>query len=193
MIPVRFREWAVAFIAAMVLVWAFTAGLDFYHRHQGAKAEQVSTQQAQEADHHAQTAESIPGQSAELAAAQAEVDRLRKKLASRPAPLAPLPPVGSDGDQAGLGDVAVLHGQIAERDELIQAQDRQIGALKLALSDEQRRSGEFREAYEAERRATAAQAAATKAWKEAVTTSRWRGRIEGFALGAALGYVGGRR
>mgnify|MGYP000990923618 CR=1 FL=1 len=40
---------------------------------------------------------------------------------------------------------------------------------------------------------TAAQAAATAAWKQAVATSRWRGRVEGFAAGVALGYVGGKR
>lgn len=37
-----------------------------------------------------------------------------------------------------------------------------------------------------------AQEAATEAWKQAVTASRWRGRIEGFAAGVALGYVGGK-
>lgn len=76
---------------------------------------------------------------------------------------------------------------------LIEAQAGQIAALGLALTDEQRRSEQFRLAYESERKATAAQEAATRAWKQAMTTSKWRGRIEGFAAGAALGYVGGRR
>lgn len=73
--------------------------------------------------------------------------------------------------------------------ELIQKQDAQIQGLKLALSDEQKRSEQWRLAYESERKAQAAQQAATEAWKQAVTTSRWRGRVEGFAAGVALGYV----
>ena len=179
-------------LALILGALAAMAGFESCQRHKAEQAEQVSTQQAQEADSHAQAAESIPVHQAELAAAKADVERLRKKLASRPAPLAPLPAVEPDGGSGGGGDVAVLREQIAERDELIQAQDRQIAALESAYADERKRSAEFREAYEAERRATAAQAAATKAWKEAVTTSRWKGRVEGFAAGIALGYVGGR-
>lgn len=83
---------------------------------------------------------------------------------------------------------------------LIEAQDVRIGALEAqvtgletAYSDEQARSEQFRLAYESERKATAAQEAATRAWKQALTTGKWWGRIEGFAVGAALGYVGGRR
>ena len=75
---------------------------------------------------------------------------------------------------------------------LIREQAGQIGALKLALSDEQKRSGEWKAAFESERKARMAQEAATEAWKKAVTTSRWRGRVEGFAAGLALGYVGGK-
>ncbi len=86
------------------------------------------------------------------------------------------------------------------RDELLAAdavliakQDAQIQGLTVALTDEQARSEQFRLAFEAERKATAAQQAATEAWKKAVTTSKWMGRAQGFAAGVALGYVGGKR
>lgn len=78
---------------------------------------------------------------------------------------------------------------LAAQDELIAKQAGQISTLKVALTDEQARSEQFRLAFESERKATAAQQAATEAWKKAVTTSKWRGRIEGFAAGVALGYV----
>lgn len=73
--------------------------------------------------------------------------------------------------------------------DLIDKLQTQVGGLKVALDDEKRRSEQWRQAFEAERKATAAQQAATEAWKKAVTTSRWRGRAEGFVAGVALGYV----
>ena len=168
-------------------------GLDSCRHKAGSAAEAQAQQHVQEADSHAQAAQSIPDHSAELAQAQAEVDRLKRKLAAIPKPLAPLPAVGSDGDQAGLGTVALLQSRVDAQDELIKAQDHQIDRLKAALNDEQSRSWQWQQAFENERKARQAQEAATEAWKKAVTSSRWRGRAEGFAAGLAIGYVAGSR
>lgn len=82
---------------------------------------------------------------------------------------------------------------IQEQDTRMQALEAQIAGLDRAYADEKRRSEQFRLAYEHEQKARMAQEAATEAWKKAVTTSKWSGRLEGFAVGAALGYLGGRR
>lgn len=123
--------------------------------------------------------------------ARAEVDRLRKKVASQPQ-LVPGP--------AGAGEPVQPLPATDHRDELIASQQVLIGeqdkkitlqaeALRLALV----RGDEYKAQAVDERKARMAQEAATEAWKQAVVTSRWRGRAEGFAAGLALGFVGGRR
>lgn len=198
-------------LALIVGSLAVLAGLDSCHRSQGESREHQAAIHEGEATTHAQAAESIPDHTAELAAlkaetacARAEVDRLKQKLARPsvagpavvpvPLPTVPQPPVGSVGGEDERGDlVERLQAQNTAQAELIEAQDRQIKGLELALSDEQKRSSEFKAAYEHEQKARMAQEAATKAWKDAVSTSRTRGRLEGFAAGLALGFVGGRR
>lgn len=200
---------AAAGLGLVLLALVALAGVDSCRRHQGGQAEQQAQQHIQEAEHHAGAAEALPDhtqaiQRAEARATSAEADvarersenaRLRRLVeAERWARVSD--PAGPDAP--GSEAVPVDH-----RDELLAADvvliaklDAQVAALKgengelrLALGDEQKRSSEWKAAYESERKATAAQAAATKAWREAVTTSRWRGRIEGFAAGVALGYV----
>lgn len=185
-------------VAALALIWV---ALTFagHHRAQQGQAQEIQSSVHQgEAQAHVQAAESVPDHSQALAStaadsarAWAEVRRLRQLVDAKPPALPdPAIPPSTSGDAAS--DLRTQQLLAADR-TLIEAQAGQIEALGLALADEQRRSAEFKAAYEAERKATAAQAAATEAWKQAVTTSRWRGRIEGFAAGVALGYVGGRR
>ena len=192
-------RYAALGLGAILLVLVSLAGVDSCRRHQGASSETQAAIHQGEANAHAQAAQSIPDHSQALAEAQAGVDRaraevarLRRLLAAQPRPGVPS---NARPDPAPAEPVAPDH-----RDELLVAQgdliDRlqaQVGGLKLALSDEQARSEQFRMAFEAERKATAAQAAATRAWKQAVTTSKWRGRIEGFVAGVALGYLEGKR
>jgi hypothetical protein len=187
-----------ALAVGLLIWWGVATAMDAYHQHQGAAQEQVSHQQDQEAQSHANIAQQIPDHAADLAAAQADVDRaraevarLRKILASKPSvpvsdPVNPNPPLAPS--------VAPDHRDetIAALDVLVRAQDSQIAGLKLALTDEQKRSSEWRAAYQHEQQARLAQEAATNAWKASIKESRWRGRIEGFALGTALGYVGGK-
>lgn len=186
-------------LGAILLVLASLAGVDSCRKRQGSQAEHQAAVHQGEANAHVQQAQAVPDHAAELAqakadvaGARAEVERLRRIVAAQrrqgvPDPAGPAAP--------DPGPVAPDH-----RDELLAAdavliakQDAQIQGLTVALTDEQARSEQFRLAFEAERKATAAQQAATVAWKQAVTTSKWRGRIEGFAAGVALGYVGGKR
>lgn len=186
-------------LGAILLVLASLAGVDSCRKRQGSQAEHQAAVHQGEANAHVQQAQAVPDHAAELAqaktdvaGARAEVERLRRIVAAQrrqgvPDPASPAAP--------DPGPVAPDH-----RDELLAAdavliakQDAQIQGLTVALTDEQARSEQFRLAFEAERKATAAQQAATEAWKHAVTTSKWRGRVEGFAAGVALGYVGGKR
>lgn len=186
-------------LGAILLVLASLAGVDSCRKRQGAQAEVQSAIHQGEANAHVQQAQAVPDHAAELAqakadvaGARAEVERLRRIVAAQrrqgvpdqAGPAAPDPgPVAPDHRDALLAADAVL----------IAKQDAQIQGLTVALTDEQARSEQFRLAFEAERKATAAQQAATEAWKQAVTTSKWRGRVEGFAAGVALCYVGGKR
>jgi len=182
-------------LCALLAVLASLIGVDSCRQRQGWQAEVQAAIHTGEANAHVQQAQAIQDHAAELAqaktdvaGARAEVERLRRIVAAQrrqgvPDPAGPAAP--------DPGPVAPDH-----RDELLAAdavliakQDAQIQTLTVALTDEQARSEQFRLAFEAERKATAAQAAATEAWKKAVTTSKWRGRIEGFAAGVALGYV----
>jgi uncharacterized protein (DUF3084 family) len=192
------KKAAYALAAALLIGWGLVSGLDAYHKHQGAHQEQWSHQQDQEAQSHANSAQQIQDHAADLAAAQADVDRaraevarLRKILAAKPSvpvsdPADPNPPI--------VPAVAPDHRDetIAALDVLVRAQDAQIAGLKLALTDEQRRSGEWQAAYQHEQQARLAQEAATNAWKQSVKESRGRGRIEGFVAGIAMGYAGGK-
>lgn len=184
---------------ALGLLGALVFGVDASRKHQGSAAEIQSAIHQGEANAHVSQAQAIPDHAAELATAKAdvagaraEVERLRRLLAAQGRERIPDPECSHATDPA---PVAPDHRDelLAADAVLIEAQAGQIAALGLALTDEQRRSEQFRLAYESERKATAAQEAATRAWKQAMTTSKWRGRIEGFAAGAALGYVGGRR
>ncbi len=195
MIP---RRYLLLGLGAVLAVLASLVGVDSCRRHQGAQGEQQAQQHIQEANAHASQAQAVPDHSEALAAEKAntdrawsEVRRLRALVASQ----TPGVPGPAEGAGPAVGQPATDHRDelLAADRVLIEAQAGQIAALDLALKDEQRRSSEWKAAFEAERKATAAQQAATEAWKKAVTTSRWRGRFEGAAVGALLGYLGGKR
>ena len=193
----KLRHILAGLALALLAFYGVATGLDSCHRRQGTQGEQTSQIQHQEAQSHAQAAQAIPYHSQALAKAQADADRARaevrrlRKLLDAQAPGVHDP--DSAGD-AGAVPIAPDHRDelLVAQDALIKAQDTQIQGLKLALTDEQARSGEWQQAYQHEQQARLAQEAATNAWKSAVKESRWRGRIEGFAAGVALGYAGGK-
>lgn len=195
----RLRYILGALATGLLIWWGIASGLDAYHQYQGAQQETVSHQQDQEAQSHAQAATVIPTHAAELAQAQADVDRaraevarLRKILAAKPLPSLPDTVSPDPAQPAGVVPSDRRDAVIASQDVLIKAQDVQIGGLKIALADEQTRSDQWKQAFTHEQQARLAQEAATNAWKQAVKESRWQGRLEGFAAGVALGYAGGK-
>lgn len=182
---------------AVLLILGSLAGYKSCRKSQGSANEIQSAVHQGEAQTYAQTAQAIPDHTAAIQAAEArakasenKAGNLKRERDSLLARLAAVPSVSPDlRDEVIVKDAEVIQAQRVQ----IEDQTGQIAVLGLALKDEQHRSAEFQAAYESERKATAAQAAATEAWKKAVTASRWQGRIEGFAAGVALGYVGGKR
>lgn len=188
--------------AAIVLALVVAGGISWaVQRHEegkGSKNEAQSQQFQGAANADASHAQAIPDHTAELAqaakdlvGARAEVERLRGLVAAQrrqrvPDPALPDPPKPESVEPDHRDEL------LAADAILIAKQDADIQKLTLALADKTRQADFYQSAFENERKATAAQEAATKAWKEAVTASRWRGRVEGFVAGAALGYVGGR-
>ena len=174
-------------------------GVDSCHRKQGTAQELIANEAKGEASTHADTAAKVPDHARELQSAQddvararAEVERVSKLLVAYqrhavPDPAGPSSPVLAPVDPDPRNSVIDAQGVLIEK------LDGQVHELQLALTDEQKRASEFKAAFEAERRRAQAQELATEAWKQAVSTSKWRGRIEGFAAGVALGYVGARR
>jgi len=188
----------VGFALAVGLFGVMAMGLEKIRETQAAKAQTQADVAKGEAKAHADQAQAIPDHSLELAratqdvaGARAEVARLKRLLASKPGD------AGAHSDGAGQADLPVVAPD--HRDELIAAQDALVGSLngkitvlESALADETSRSGQWKAAYEASQRQAMAQEAATRAWKDAVTASRWSGRVQGFAVGIATGYVAGK-
>ena len=185
-------------IGTVALILGSLFAFQAYKSHKG----QVNQLKAQEfkgdADVHVNQAQGIPEHAQELAqakadvaGARAEVERLRRLVAAQGRARVPYPASDPAPDPAA---VATDH-----RDELLAAdviliekQDAQIQTLTLALTDKAKQADEWHAAFDAERKRAMAQEAATAAWKDAVAASKWRGRIEGFAAGIGLGYLGGR-
>ena len=196
MIP---RRYLLIGLGAVLAILASLAGVDSCRKHQGTEAEHQAAIHQGEANAHASQAQAIPDHAAELqsakddvARARAEVARVKRLLAAQSGHAVP-DPAGQGSSLPPVVDPDPRDQVIASQGVLIEKQDAQIQGLQVALMDERKRSSEFKAAFEAERKATAAQEAATRAWKQAVTTSKWMGRAQGFAAGVALGYVGGKR
>ncbi len=77
--------------------------------------------------------------------------------------------------------------------EVIAAQAVVIGQKDAEIAQLTISRDEWKATAEARERQAIAQEAATKAWKKAVTESKWMGRAQGFAAGVVVGYVEGRR
>lgn len=185
--------------AAVLLVGLIAWGMDHYHQALGNKDQQQAQEfkgeanalqkQAQQAPDHAQE---LAAAKADVAGARAEVARLRAVVEAErrsrvPDPAGPAAPepavVVPDHRDEFLAADAVL----------IAKQDADIQKLTTALADKTAEADTWHKAHDLREKQAMAQEAATDAWKKAVTESRWRGRVEGFAAGVALGFVGGRR
>jgi len=173
-------------------------------QHQGAAqthAAQAVTHEAEAATHDQQAADLA----AKLQAQDEEVARLRAKLARVQAELAAvnarqdgptavipslpsLPPAGLPVDV--VGDV---------KNELIAAQDRQIGTLKVQVltltasaGEWHKSSDQWKAAFNESQAANVQLQAVIAAKNGLIASSLLKGRIQGFVVGVASGYLGGK-
>lgn len=122
---------------------------------------------------------------AETEKAKRELDRLRAKRAADVQPV--LPEIASDSD------LVIAQAQVIEKqDAEIKAQDAEIKGLRAHVVTITKSSDSWKlSAQESQREAL--QLRAALAAREGLETSAlWKGRIQGFAVGLAGGYVGGR-
>ena len=166
------------------------------------------TQQANEAHgaadaHQTQAKDSdklVADLQARVASAAQNVDRLTaERVRLLRALAAKVPPVPSDPDHAVA--VAPQPGPVAdERDAVIAKDAELIQAQQVVISDQAAVIGTLivsRDAWKATAEARQREAAglriALDAQKHVAASGKWLGRVEGFAVGIALGYAGGRR
>jgi hypothetical protein len=191
-----------ALAAGLLIWWGVASALDAYHQHQGTQAETQAHILSGESNAHQTIAQSsdakipnlqakVDNQAAALGRLTAERDALLRKLAAQ-VPTVPSGPDSASPIPTPASVPDVRDSVIAKDAEVIASQSKQIQdqqAVIVALTgsrDEWKATAELRE------RQALAQEAATNAWKSAVKESRWRGRIEGFAAGVAIGYAGGK-
>ena len=161
-----------------------------------AKATQAE-QQAQEhkgrADAAVESARRAQVDEAKARAGMADADakaaraaELVAHLRNRPLPAPGVVPSADPGPLEPVGLIDALTEQVEAQREQIQARD------GLILSLEAQRDG-WKRAHDERHRETVALRLALDGQKAAVNGALWRGRIEGFAVGAGLGFVAGRR
>lgn len=155
------------------------------------KHEQAISHAAQGALHDQQADAKAPA----LQADSYEVQRLRAEVARlRKAPPAPAPPAPSLGlpepEPASLPvDLAPL---VATLDELNGVLTKENADLKTALAERTAAATSWKAAYLASADETRLLKIAHEAQMSAIKAERWKGRIEGLAVGLGAGYLGGR-
>lgn len=192
-------------LGAILLVLASLAGVDSCRKRQGSQAEvQAAIHQGEANAHQAQAQTSdaayedlkakVDGQKQDLDRLNTERNALLRRLAAKPLPnpnhADHIP--GSDALDALEAAIDVRDEIIAKDAEVIQAQAYFIEAQKAEIAVLVVSRDEWKATAEARERQAMAQAEATRAWKQAVTTSRWQGRGEGAVVGALLGLLGGK-
>lgn len=174
----------------------FVAGLRTGLSKSGAQVQELQIQAAQ-AKGGEDAAKAQADQAREDAQAWADraldagqrIEALKAKLAKikpqAPDPLPGLPPV----DPVVDGPVESI---VAVQAELIEAQEVKITALEGQVSAQGEQIKGLEKALVLADRRADIQAQASKAAAQGIMKSRWLGRVEGFAAGLAVGYVGGR-
>lgn len=198
-IPNSLPKWlpmaCLLMMALIVGCWSFSC----YRGHKAGKAEERAAQ-AHESSviHAAQGAtydQQAEAQAPALQAADREVERLRAEVARlrRPAPRPDPKPIPTEPSipQPVSSPVDLAPG-VAKLDELVKAQDREISGLKAQVVTITKARDSWKLAAQDSGR-EALQLRASLAAKEGLLKAeRWKGRIEGFAVGFAGGYVTGR-
>lgn len=171
---------------SLVIYGAFWAwGL--HRENQTTHQSTIASESHGEAIAHAHQAQAIDPKIADAAKAIKDKDqtikRLRAELAEMRKPALPDTPDPSPVDLASV---------VVKQDELIQAQGTQIQALEVQVLNLTTSRDHWKGAYEAESRARISEGLAKDAALSNAKAQRWQGRLEGFAVGFAGGYVAGR-
>lgn len=143
-----------------------------------AAVEAARRAQADEAQARAQVAD------ADAKAARAA--ELVAKLRADRRPASGVVPAVDHGPLEPVGLIEALTEQVEAQQEQILARD------GLILSLEAQRDG-WKQAHDERHKETVSLRLALEGQKAAVNGALWRGRVQGFAVGAGLGFVGGRR
>jgi hypothetical protein len=180
-------------IAALVIACLWV-GLDLRGSHESkvsaaAEAQSIVQQQAAttSAAQGAANVQVAQNQASVVALDDAQVakDMARRK---HPLPVPPAPTPGAPDPQPAVAADPVDDGTaqlIADQAKEIVDLKAQVNALNLAVTH-------YKGAYEDECKASALKEIALQAQISANKSSKWVGRIEGFAIGAAVGYAGGK-
>ena len=184
-------KWLLPALLGACLVIFGLWGRSCYLRHeakqqaaQSDRHDQAGIIHAAQGELHDQQADAktptLEADAAEVTRLRAEVARLRKAAAPK-APvvteLQPLPP------PVLLEDA---------KDQLIDALTKENVDLKAALAEYKAGSASWKAAYGESQKALACLRIAHEAQLAAIKAERWKGRIEGFAVGLGTGYVTGR-
>lgn len=180
-----FRAWAV--LALCVVLAA--AGLGYYSGHKNQQIERA-IQQSQELKGQIgalqEQARGAVQQADAAAATAAQHEATAKVLKAKLAKLQAVPANPGVPDPVGVVGADDLRDQIiAAQDSQIAAQKDEIKGLRAALDLKDRAL------VTAEQRARGLEIA-LDAQRHAPKSQRWLGRIEGVAVGIAIGYVGGK-
>jgi hypothetical protein len=181
-------KWILYAAGVAIVVAASAFAVNSCRSGQGSVAEQRAAVESGVADTLVNNAQSIHTHKADLDKANAKTRATEASLAKAKAELARVKRILADVPPAPPDKRDEV---IAAQEVLIEAQDTKIVALegentqlKIALVDETKRSENYRLAEEARGRQAQAQEAATKAWKQAVSSAEWKGAAKGAPAGA---------
>jgi len=179
---------------ALGLLAGVVFGIDSCNRDAGQAAQNQATEFKGEAKTHETQARAQDGRAeelqakldrreADLARLMAERDRLlRQRVVVQASPVPSTPdiplPMRDNRDDIITSDALV-----------IEAQGNQILEQKALISSLTVSRDEWKATAELREKQAMAQEQATTAWKKAVSTSKWQGRIEGALIGSALGLI----
>lgn len=186
----------VALVSLGIVAAAFGAGYLKGTRAGEAKATQAE-QKAQEhkgrADAAVEAARRAQADEAKARSGMADADakaaraaELVAKLRNRPVPDPGVVPPADPGPLEPVGLIEALTEQVEAQREQIQARD----GLILSLSAQ--RDG-WKQAHDERHKETVSLRLALEGQKAAVNGALWRGRVQGFAVGIASGYLAGRK